>query len=528
MGWLGVLGVVVPILVVIAVCTFVGFAYFKIRYKTAKSNEALIITGRKLGGGENVFTDGEGRAMKIVRGGGHFLKPGQLSTPVDLTSFLIRLTTPKVNTNGGVPVIADAVATVTVSGTKEGIVIYAEQFLGKKPAEVEAELTEVLGANLRALLSKMTVEEINANRDKFSQEVTRIAQEQLGGMGFNITSLGLTDLRDADPQNGYISNLGRPLIAKAKREAETAEANSDKEIRIYRANANKEAEDEEIKRQTDIAESKKKKDLAEAEILEETERARAKAEQSYELERTKLEKQVQEESLKLVAQKKEEELRIQQLERQRQVAIEEEQSKIRKAKADADFYETTRIAEADAKKAEIDGLAQAKIKRETGLADAEVILKRGQAEAESRRLFAEAIAENGDIIIAEKLIEMLPKYAEKIAQPLSNIDSVKIIDTGNGNGIASFGKSITQTMVELQEPLKELTGMDVTKLLTDLVNRGNTHTTVITPDERTTGKQSERNTQSDGFLLQGKTEQIEQETEVIEEDNIADEEKITE
>ncbi|GLB61637.1 hypothetical protein NCCP133_37660 [Cytobacillus sp. NCCP-133] len=72
---------------------------------------------------------------------------------------------------------------------------------------------------------------------------------------------------------------------------------------------------------------------------------------------------------------------------------------------------------------------------------------------------------HGDVIITEKLIEMLPVFAEKIAQPLTNIDSIKIIDSGNGQGIPSFGKSITKTMVDMQEPLKEMTGIDVAELI---------------------------------------------------------------
>lgn len=479
------IGLVVPVLFVLAVVGVVGFLYYKMRYKTARSNEALIISGAKLGDPEknaNIFTDEEGRSLKIIRGGGHLLRINQTATPVSLTSFQLNMTTPKVYTNGGVPIVADAVATVTVSGTLKGIAIYAEQFLGKDQKDIEAEISEVLGANLRAILSKLTVEDINSNRESFNAQVLEVAQKQLDEMGFKITSMGLTDLRDANPENGYLENLGRPLIAQARKNAEVAEANNDKETRIYKANADKEAKEEEIKRQADIAESNKDKDLKLASIKEETERARAKSEQSYELEKTILSKQVQEESIKVFAQKKEEDLRIQQLERTRQVEIELENSKIRQAKADADYYETTKISEAEAKKSEIAGLAEAKIVREKGLADAEVILKKGQAEAESRKLLAQAIAEHGEVVITEKLIEMLPLYAEKIAQPLSNIDSVKIIDTGNGEGIASYAKGITNTMVGLQEPLKELVGLDVSKLLTDIVNRGNTHTTVVTPN----------------------------------------------
>ena len=233
-----------------------------------------------------------------------------------------------------------------------------------------------------------------------------------------------------------------------------------------------EAKEEEYKRQIAVAESKKEKDLNDAAFMEETERARAKSEQSYELEKAKLAKEI-----------KEEELTLQFLERERAVKLEEEESKVRKAKADAEYYETTRKAEAQARKSEIDGEAKAKIRREEGTAEADVIRVRGmaeadiiresgKAEAESRKLLAEAMEKHGDVIIMEKLIEMLPVFAEKIAQPLNNIDSVKIIDSGNGQGIPSFGKSITRTMVDMQEPLKEMTGIDIGELL-KTYTRGN-------------------------------------------------------
>ena len=69
-------------------------------------------------------------------------------------------------------------------------------------------------------------------------------------------------------------------------------------------------------------------------------------------------------------------------------------------------------------------------------------------------------------------MKCFPVFAEKIAQPLNNIDSVKIIDSGNGQGIPSFGKSITRTMVDMQEPLKEMTGIDIGELL-KTYTRGN-------------------------------------------------------
>jgi flotillin len=476
----GVLIILIPVLIIAALVGIGYFFWVRYRYRTAKSNEALVITGPKLGDPEkesNIFSDQEGRSMKIIRGGGYQLRRFQTSTPVNLTSFQLKLSTPRVYTNGGVPIVADAVAMVKVADTLNGIANYAEQFLGKDQDEIEAEIIEVLGSNLRAILSKMTVEDINSDREKFNYDVSEIAQKQLDLMGFKITSLGLTDLRDADEENGYLENLGRPRIAEVRKLAEIAEANNERETRIHKAQTDQEAKEEEYKRQIAVAESKKEKDIKDAAFKEETERARAKSEQSYELEKAKLAKEV-----------KEEELTLQFLERERAVKLEEEESKVRKAKADAEYYETTRKAEAEARKLEIDGEAKAKIRREEGSAEADVIRERGKAEAESRKLLAEAMEKHGDVIITEKLIEMLPVFAEKIAQPLNNIESVKIIDSGNGQGVPSFGRSITKTMVEMQEPLKEMTGIDVAELVKSYASRSNGFTNqgtmTITPEIR--------------------------------------------
>lgn len=472
---LGFIMILIPILIIGVIAGIGYFFWVKIRYRTARSNQALIITGPKLGDPEketNIFSDLEGRSMKIIRGGGYRLRRFQTSTPVNLTSFQLKLSTPRVYTNGGVPIVADAVAMVKVADTLNGIANYAEQFLGKEQDEIESEIIEVLGSNLRAILSKMTVEDINSDREKFNHDVSEVAQKQLDLMGFKITSLGLTDLRDADEENGYLENLGRPRIAEVRKLAEIAEANSERETRIHRAQTDQEAKEEEYKRQITVAESKKEKDIKDAAFKEETERARAKSEQSYELEKAKLSKEV-----------KEEELTLKFLERERAVKLEEEETKVRKTKADAEYYETTRKAEAEARKAEIDGEAKAKIRREEGSAEADVIRERGKAEAEARKLLAEAMEKHGDVIITEKLIEMLPVFAEKIAQPLNNIDSVKIIDSGNGQGLPNFGKSITKTMVDIQEPLKEMTGIDMGALLKSYVDRTNKTSNHITVNE---------------------------------------------
>ncbi|GLB61639.1 hypothetical protein NCCP133_37680 [Cytobacillus sp. NCCP-133] len=140
--------ILIPIFIIAVIGGIGYFFWVKFRYRTAKSNEALIITGPRLGDPEkesNIFTDSEGRSMKIIRGGGYLLRRFQTSTPVNLTSFQLKLATPRVYTNGGVPIVADAVAMVKVADTLNGIANYAEQFLGKKQKEIEDELSKFSG-----------------------------------------------------------------------------------------------------------------------------------------------------------------------------------------------------------------------------------------------------------------------------------------------------------------------------------------------------------------------------------------------
>ncbi|GAE35033.1 flotillin family protein [Halalkalibacter akibai] len=462
--WFFLTSIFLFVLLIVAV---IGFIIFKKRYRTASSNQALIITGPKLGNPEEdtrIFFDENGRSLKIIRGGGIRLKMFQTCTPVDLNSFQIKLTTPKVYTSQGVPVIADAVTSVKIADSLIGIANYAEQFLGKKDKEIEEEVSKVLGTNLRAILSKMTVEEINNDRESFNHQVQDIAQQELDNMGFKITSFGLDDLRDADEENGYLENLGRPRIAEIRKKAEMAESDAEKETRMYKARNNQEAQDEENKRLSAVAESRKEKDIKAAQIKEETERARAKSEQSYELEKARLAQQV-----------KEEEMKIQYIERQRQVELELEEQKRRKALADANAYDIKAKAEAEADKARIDGETKTLIEKQKGLAEAEVIRERGRAEAEAKELMAQAMEKYGEAAILEMFIDMLPKYAREVAQPLSKIEQMRVIDLGGSDsngGAAKITGNVTKTMVGLQESLKESTGMDLKAMLESFVSRG--------------------------------------------------------
>lgn len=467
------IAVLIPLLILAAIGFVVWYFYMKLRFKTVSSNEALIVTGTNLGNPEkekNIVKDDSGRYLKVIRGGGHRLRMFQQAEKISLQSFQLNLTTPKVYTSEGVGVYGEAVATIKVSDSIDGIVQYAEQFLGKKQEEISSEVEEVLGSNLRAILSSMTVEQINGDREKFNEAVRKVAQDQLDRMGFHITSLGLTNLRDDD---NYLENLGKPQVARVKKIADIAEAENLRETELKQAEVDEEIAKEKYQRQMSIAETKKEKDLKDAQILAETERERAIAEAAYDLEQEQRRLTIEKQRLEIREQEKANELKLREMEREnevklqeRQVQLEKQKVEVRKQQADAEYYAKTRQAK-----------AEAEARKLAGEAEADVIRKRAAAEVEALKERAEAMNKHKEVLITEKLIEMLPQYASAISNSLSNVDSIRILDGGKGEQLQSLPNAVTNMMANMNEGLGQMTGIDLTEIIENLSKRQ--HQTII-------------------------------------------------
>lgn len=480
------LGVIIAIGVVVFLILAIVAVYIA-KYKTAGPDEALIVTGSYLGS-KNVHTDESGNKIKIIRGGGAFIFPVfQQSEPLSLLSSKLEVTTPEVYTEQGVPVMADGTAIIKIGSSISEIATAAEQFLGKEKSEREAEAREVLEGHLRSILGSMTVEEIYKNRDKFSQEVQRVASQDLAKMGLIIVSFTIKDVRD---KNGYLESLGKPRIAQVKRDADIATAEAEKETRIRRAQADQEAQKAELERATEVAEAEKENQLKVAEYRREQDIAKARADQAYDLEQARAKQEV-----------KEQEMQIQIIERQKQIELEEREilrrerqydSEVKKkadaeryaieqqaaadkmkqmAQAEAEKYRIEAQAQAEAEKIRLDGMAKAEAEKAQGTTEAEIIRLRGLAEAEAKEKIAEAFEQYGQAAILDMIIRMMPEYAKQIAAPLSNIDKITVVDTGSGTGggankVTSYA---TDLMATLQESLKDSSGIDVKQLIESYV-----------------------------------------------------------
>ncbi len=312
----------------------------------------------------------------------------------------------------------------------------------------------------------MTVEEIYKNRERFAQEVQTQAAVDLKKMGLQIVSFTIKDVQD---ENGYLEALGKPRIAEVKRDAQIAEANAMRDARIQKASAERESQSAELLSETQIAESTKEKELKVAAYKRDQDTAKAEADMAYKLQGAKSEQQV-----------KQEEMQIQLVEKNKQIEIDEKEvlrkqrqyeAEISK-KAEAERYATEQKAEADKVTRVKQAEAEAAQIRLDGEAEADAIRQKGLADAEAKEKLAEAMEKYGEAAILEMIIKMLPDFAGKIAEPVSSIDKVTVVDSGNGEGDGATRMSnyVTKLMSQLPETLKDVSGVDLKGMLDNVAS----------------------------------------------------------
>ncbi|WP_096440591.1 MULTISPECIES: flotillin family protein [Bacillaceae] len=452
-------GVVLAIILVLVIL-------FITKYTTVGKNEALIVTGSMLGGGKSVVSDDEGKKVKIIHGGGAFIIPVlQQARRISLENHKLEVGASNVYSKQGVPVSVNGNAIIKIGSSVQEISTAAEQYIGKYE-DMNTEARQVLEGHLRAILSSMTVEEINSDREVFAKEVQKVAATDLSKMGLRILSFTTNEVSD---RNGYLDALGQPQIAAVKRDAAIARAEREKEARIENARAEQEAKAAEYTRDAEIANSQKEKELKVAEYRRQQEEAKAQADQAYSLQEARAQQQVTEEKMQVNI-----------IERQKQIELEEKEIQRRerqydaevKKKADAERYAVEQ--EAEAQKAR--ELRAAEADRERGKAEADVILSKGLAEAEAKEKIAEAFSKYGQAAMLDMITDMLPEYAKQAAAPLGNIDKITVVDTGsngeNGGANKVTGYA-TNLMGSLQESLKASSGLDMKELIENFAGKGN-------------------------------------------------------
>src|ERR671925_396439 len=215
-------GVIVLIVVIVVAALLVLFAIWRMMWRVAEPNEALVISGLHQRAPDGV---GESLGFKIVTGKGTLVTPGV--QVVRRLSLDLRETDLQVDcvSQQGIPLKTRAVVIYKVGDDYASIANAARRFLDQQD-QMNARVHNVFAGHLRAIVGGMTVEEMIRDREKLTQLTRESSGVEMEKLGLVVDSLQIQEIEDP---TGYIQNLGKPHAAAVASQARIAEAHADRE-----------------------------------------------------------------------------------------------------------------------------------------------------------------------------------------------------------------------------------------------------------------------------------------------------------
>jgi flotillin len=375
-------------------------------------------------------------------------------------------------TKQGVAVTVEAVAQIKVKSDTESIWTASEQFLTKTDQQREALIKLVMEGHLRGIIGQLTVEEIVKQPEMVGDRMRSTCADDMNKMGLEVISFTIKEVRD---KNEYIINMGRPDVARIKRDADVATAEADRDTAIRRAVATREAavakaqaDQERVLAETlslaKQAEAQRDLEVKRAQYVEVTKRQQAQADKAYDIQTNIMQQQVVAEQVKVQQIEKEQQVKVQEAEinrREKELIA----TVLKGAEIERHRIETLAAAEKQRLIAEAEGHASSI--RAQGEAESEIIFKKGEAEAKAMNVKAEAYQEYNQAAIYDKLLTSLPEVVRAMAAPLANVDKITVVSTGNGDatGMNKITGDLTKMAAQVPALFETLSGMSMSDLL---------------------------------------------------------------
>jgi flotillin len=429
-------------------------------YRKAGPHEALVVYGF--------------RGTRVIKGHGTVIFPmieafRQLS--LELMSFDVA-PVQDLYTKQGVAVTVEAVAQIKVKSDPISIQTASEQFLTKKPEEREGLIRLVMEGHLRGIIGQLTVEEIVKQPEMVADRMRSTCADDMSKMGLEVISFTIKEVRD---KNEYIVNMGRPDIVRIKRDADVAAAEADRDTAIKRAEATRaaaiakaQADQERVLAETlsqaKQAEAQRDLEIKKAQYAETIKKQQAQADKAYEIQTNVMQQQVTAEAVKVQQVEREAQIKVQEAEIQRRER-ELVATVLKQAEIERQRIETLANAEKMRLMTEAEGVASAT--RARGEAEADIIFKKGDAEARAMNVKAEAYQEYNQAAVVDKLISGLPDIVAALATPLSKVDKITIVSTGNGDaaGANKITGDVAKMAAQVPALFEALSGMQLSQLL---------------------------------------------------------------
>jgi flotillin len=466
-----------PVTIVVGLCVL---AILLIIYSVGKSfrkaapNQALIVYGF--------------RKPRVIKSGVTMILPvveACRELTLELMSFDVA-PQQDLYTRQGVAVTVEAVAQIKVRSDNESIFTAAEQFLSKTPEQREGLIRLVMEGHLRGIIGQLTVEQIVKEPEMVAERMRSTCMDDMSKMGLEVVSFTIREVRD---KNEYITSMGRPDIARIRRDADIASAEAERDTAIRRANALREAaiakaasdQDRVIAETASLGkQAEAQRDLAiqKAQYTEQSRRQEANADKAYELQTNVMQQQVIAELVKVQQIEKEQQVKVQQAEILRHEAelistvlkgSEIEARRIQNI-AEAEKARLTIEAEGRAAATRAAGEAQAAITRLQGTAEAEIIFSKGEAEAKAMNVKAEAYQEWSQAAVVDKLISNMAEVVRAMAEPLSKVDRITIVSTGadEHTGVNKLTGDMTKIAAQVPALFEALSGMKMSDLMSNV------------------------------------------------------------
>lgn len=479
------------LIVVAAVVLFVTIMALVSRYKRCPSDKILVIYGRT-----------GGSSARCIHGGGAFIWPViQDYAYLDLKPLSIEANLTNALSRQNIRVDVPCRFTIAISTEADSMNTAAERLLGLSSEQIQELAKDILFGQLRLVIATMTIEEINSDRDKFLDNISKNVDSELKKIGLKLINVNVTDIKD---ESGYIEALGKEAAAKAINEAKISVAEQEKIGETGKALADREKD-------TQIAETHRDRDVKIANTEKDREVSIASARKDEAIGKAEAERDTRvktsEANAIAIQGENEAKIAIAQSEAQRRekeaealrIALASE--KVQQAKALEEAYlaeqkaETAR-AERERSTQNANIVIPAEIAKQRAIieAEAEAERLRLQAKGEADAIFAKMEAEakglyeiltkqaegyrdvvgaaGGDPTKAFQLllIEKLPELVKTQVEAVKNIkiDKITVWDSGQGengnNSTANFVSGMMKTVPPLND-LFNMAGLDLPSYL---------------------------------------------------------------
>ncbi|MBK9317530.1 MAG: flotillin family protein [Bacteroidetes bacterium] len=472
------------IIVVAVVVVFVTISALISRYKRCPSDKILVIYGRT-----------GGTSARCVHGGGAFIWPViQDFAFLDLKPLSIEANLTNALSRQNIRVDVPCRFTIAISTEPDSMNTAAERLLGLSSEQIQELAKDILFGQLRLVIATMTIEEINSDRDKFLDNISKNVDSELKKIGLKLINVNVTDIKD---ESGYIEALGKEAAAKAINEAKISVAEQEKIGETGKALADREKDTQiaETHRDRDvkIAITQKDKEISIATAVKDETIGKAEAQRDTRVktsEANAIAIKGENEARIAIAQseanrreKEAEALRIALASEKVQQARALEESYLAEQKAElarSERERSTQIAnivvpaEIAKQRAIIEAQAAAETIRENAKGEADAIYAKMEAEAKGLFEILTKQAEGYKEVVAAAggdpnkafqllLIEKLPELVKTQVEAVKNIKIDKITVWDSGNGQSENGNSSTANfvagMMKTVPPLNDLFNM---------------------------------------------------------------------